>query len=72
MLQIVVGFVLVIFTTLVIAVFRKATTNTKKRDGPALDERIAKQGFTMKHVPNELDAIVIGSGIGGLAAAACL
>ncbi|XP_028264137.1 inactive all-trans-retinol 13,14-reductase-like [Parambassis ranga] len=38
----------------------------KKRD------KVLKQGFTVNKVPQNLDVIVIGSGIGGLAAAATL
>ena len=35
-------------------------------------DKIIKQGFTAKKVPVDLDAIVIGSGIGGLSTAALL
>ncbi|XP_066923132.1 all-trans-retinol 13,14-reductase-like [Clytia hemisphaerica] len=38
----------------------------KKRDA------VLKQGFTSKKVPEDLDAIVVGSGIGGLSCAALL
>lgn len=37
-----------------------------------LRDRVLKQGFQMKHVPEKLDAIVIGSGIGGLTTAGIL
>ena len=35
-------------------------------------DKILKQGFTAKKVPDNLDAIVIGSGIGGLTTGALL
>ena len=41
-------------------------TDTAKRD------RVIKQGFRASDVPNDLDAIVIGSGIGGLTVASLL
>ncbi|XP_041736774.1 inactive all-trans-retinol 13,14-reductase-like [Coregonus clupeaformis] len=41
-------------------------TDKKQRDG------VLKKGFRMDRVPENLDAIVIGSGIGGLTAAAVL
>lgn len=37
-----------------------------------LRDKVLKQGFTKKNIPEGLDAIVIGSGIGGLTAAAIL
>ena len=36
------------------------------------EERVCKQGFTLKKVPENLDAIIIGAGIGGLTAGALL
>lgn len=38
----------------------------------AARDKVIKQGFTAKKVPEDLDAIVIGSGIGGLTTAALL
>ncbi|XP_078522858.1 all-trans-retinol 13,14-reductase-like [Lissotriton helveticus] len=38
----------------------------------AVRRQVIKQGFEMEKVPENLDAVVIGSGIGGLAAAAML
>ena len=35
-------------------------------------DKVIKQGFVARKVPENLDAIVIGSGIGGLSAAALL
>ncbi|XP_013404166.1 putative all-trans-retinol 13,14-reductase [Lingula anatina] len=55
--------------------FKKATS---KRKGPARltdrtsKDKILKQGFATKKIPQNLDAIVIGSGIGGLSSAAIL
>lgn len=40
--------------------------DTKKRD------KVIKQGFKIDKVPQDLDVIVIGSGLGGLSCAACL
>ena len=40
--------------------------------GDVPEEMIAKQGFTLKKVPDKIDAIVIGSGMGGLTTAALL
>ncbi|CAG0892037.1 unnamed protein product [Darwinula stevensoni] len=37
-----------------------------------LRDRVLKQSFSLEKVPHDLDAIVIGSGIGGLSAAALL
>ncbi|CAG0899453.1 unnamed protein product [Darwinula stevensoni] len=37
-----------------------------------LRDKVLKQGFSSEKVPRDLDAIVIGSGIGGLSAAALL
>uniref|UniRef100_A0A8C3PFK3 All-trans-retinol 13,14-reductase n=1 Tax=Chrysemys picta bellii TaxID=8478 RepID=A0A8C3PFK3_CHRPI len=45
---------------------RPLVTDQKVRD------KVLKQGFALEKVPPDLDAIVIGSGIGGLAAAAAL
>ncbi|CAM5137699.1 unnamed protein product [Natator depressus] len=45
---------------------RPLVTDQKVRD------KVLKQGFTLEKVPPDLDAIVIGSGIGGLAVAAAL
>ncbi|XP_075774522.1 all-trans-retinol 13,14-reductase-like [Pelodiscus sinensis] len=45
---------------------RPLVTDQKLRD------KVLKQGFSLEKVPPQLDAIVIGSGIGGLAAAATL
>ncbi|TFK10677.1 SH3 domain-containing kinase-binding protein 1 [Platysternon megacephalum] len=45
---------------------RPLVTDQKVRD------KVLKQGFALEKVPPALDAIVIGSGIGGLAAAAAL
>eukprot|EP00581_Thalassiosira_minuscula_P019335 CAMPEP_0183714264 /NCGR_PEP_ID=MMETSP0737-20130205/8846_1 /TAXON_ID=385413 /ORGANISM="Thalassiosira miniscula, Strain CCMP1093" /LENGTH=576 /DNA_ID=CAMNT_0025943171 /DNA_START=196 /DNA_END=1926 /DNA_ORIENTATION=+ len=45
---------------------KKACPNVTTSDNPV------KQGFSLKKVPPKLDAIVIGSGIGGLATAAIL
>ncbi|XP_068026836.1 all-trans-retinol 13,14-reductase-like [Melanerpes formicivorus] len=39
---------------------------------PRARDKVLKQGFSAHRVPPELDAVVIGSGIGGLAAAATL
>ena len=41
-------------------------TDQRKRDA------VLKQAFNVNHVPKELDAVVIGSGIGGLATAAIM
>jgi len=41
-------------------------TDQKKRDA------VIKQGFNIKNVPENLDAVIVGSGIGGLATAALL
>ena len=41
-------------------------TDPKERD------KVLKQGFSADRVPRDLDAIVIGSGIGGLTTAAIL
>ncbi|XP_076154996.1 inactive all-trans-retinol 13,14-reductase-like [Alosa pseudoharengus] len=35
-------------------------------------DKVLKKGFSQERIPENLDAIVIGSGIGGLTAAACL
>ena len=34
-------------------------------EAQALDEKITRQGFTAKKVPDDLDVVIIGSGIGG-------
>lgn len=41
-------------------------------DDPKVRERVCRQPFKAASVPPELDAIVIGSGIGGLSAAALM
>ena len=41
-------------------------TDQKKRDG------VIKQGFSVKSVPQDLDAVIVGSGIGGLVTAALM
>ncbi|XP_077644484.1 all-trans-retinol 13,14-reductase-like [Lonchura striata] len=45
---------------------RPLVTDQRARD------RVLKQGFSARRVPARLDAVVVGSGIGGLAAAATL
>lgn len=45
---------------------RPTETDQDKRD------KVLKQGFRSEHVPSDLDAIIIGSGIGGLTTAAML
>ncbi|KAB7508213.1 hypothetical protein Anas_02918 [Armadillidium nasatum] len=45
---------------------REQVTDQKKRD------EVLKNGFKPEKVPKDLDAIVIGSGIGGLSVAAIL
>ncbi|XP_061873593.1 all-trans-retinol 13,14-reductase [Colius striatus] len=39
---------------------------------PRARDKVLKQGFSARRVPRELDAVVIGSGMGGLAAAGTL
>lgn len=81
----VISALLAIFVTLVITWFRARSIrgpNPFARDSrrsPApviLDhaerDKVLKQGFAGKKVPEDLDAIVIGSGIGGLTCAALL
>ncbi|XP_062364039.1 all-trans-retinol 13,14-reductase-like [Cinclus cinclus] len=45
---------------------RPLVTDQRARD------RVLKQGFSVQRVPDQLDAVVIGSGVGGLAVAATL
>lgn len=54
------------FKTLVKKPLKPLVTNQKLRD------KVLKQGFQAKQVPQDLDAIVVGSGIGGLTVAGIL
>lgn len=45
---------------------RPLVTDQRTRD------RVLKRGFSAQRVPDQLDAVVIGSGVGGLAVAATL
>ena len=35
-------------------------------------DAVIKQGFNIKNVPSDLDAVIVGSGIGGLVTAALM
>ena len=35
-------------------------------------DSVIKQGFNIKNVPSDLDAVIVGSGIGGLVTAALM
>ena len=50
--------------------------STKPREDYVHDQKVRdaviKQGFNIKNVPSDLDAVVVGSGIGGLVTAALM
>ena len=50
--------------------------STKPREDYVHDQKVRdaviKQGFNIKNVPSDLDAVIVGSGIGGLVTAALM
>jgi len=85
-IPVLVGFILGIFIPYIFVKGRRYLASrgtnpfekdTRRKPEPLILEqterdRILKQGFTAKKIPENLDAIVIGSGIGGLSCASLL